>query len=82
MTLDANARVASRNILPVMRTQPAIDFNLGVVYVQAAMAAKDDGNTALKAKYMSAAQSLFQSLGWQDCSEETLKSMAKREPLP
>lgn len=46
------------------------------------MAAKDDGNTALKAKYMSAAQSLFQSLGWQDCSEETLKSMAKREPLP
>ncbi|MGA8873173.1 MAG: hypothetical protein WB460_18655 [Candidatus Acidiferrales bacterium] len=62
--------------------QPAIDFNLGVVYVQAAMAAKDDGNTALKAKYMSAAQSLFQSLGWQDCSEETLKSMAKREPLP
>ncbi|MGO9591619.1 MAG: hypothetical protein ACLP3K_16440 [Candidatus Acidiferrales bacterium] len=62
--------------------QPAIDFNLGIVYVQAAMAAEDDGETALKAKYMSAAQPLFRSLGWQDRSEETLKSMAKREPLP
>ena len=62
--------------------QPAIDFNLGVVYVQAAMAAEDDGNTALKAKYMGAAQSLFQSLGWRDCSEQTLKSIVKREPLP
>jgi len=77
--IEVFQRFSSRQRAPEL--QPAIDFNLGVVYVQAAMAAEDDGNSALKAKYMSAAKPLFQSLGWRDCSEETLKTMVKREPL-
>jgi hypothetical protein len=78
-SIEAFQRLRQRPRAPEL--QPVIDFNFGIVYVQAAMAAESDGDTTLKAKYIKAARSLFQSLGWQDCSEENLKSITKHEPL-
>lgn len=58
---------------------PVIDLYLGLAYVDAATAEEQDNNKVLATKYMNSAQPLFQSLGWRDYSEETLKLVARRE---
>jgi hypothetical protein len=56
-----------------------IDLDLGLAYVQAAMAEERNHNKEQAKKYMQSAQVLCKSLGWQDNSDETLKVVAKRE---
>lgn len=59
--------------------RPAVNLDLGLAYVDASMAEQQDNNRELAAGYMKSAQSLFQSLGWHDYSEETLRHVAKAE---
>jgi len=59
--------------------RPAVDLDLGLAYVDASMAEQQDNNEKLAAAYMKSAQSLLQSLGWHDYSEETLRHVAKAE---
>ena len=57
----------------------AVNLDLGLAYVDASMAEQPDNNEELAAGYMKSAQSLFQSLGWHDYAEETLRQVAKAE---
>lgn len=57
----------------------AVNLDLGLAYVDASMAEQQDNDGDLAAGYMKSAQSLFQSLGWHDRSEETLRHVAKAE---
>jgi hypothetical protein len=59
------------------RIKPVIEFNLGLLYVEAAIAEQADGNKALAEKDMKSAQAIFQSLGWKDYTEETLRAFAQ-----
>jgi hypothetical protein len=59
--------------------KPAIDFNLGRAYVYAALAEEQANNNEQATRYMKSAQTLFQSLGWSEYSEEMLKTVARRE---
>jgi hypothetical protein len=59
--------------------RPIVDLYLGLAYVDAAMAEEQDNNRGRATKYMNSAQTLFQSLGWRDYSEETLRMVARRD---
>ncbi|MGH9711902.1 MAG: hypothetical protein ACRD5M_01220 [Candidatus Acidiferrales bacterium] len=59
--------------------RPVIDLYLGLAYVDWAVTEEQRNNKDLATKYFDSAQTLFQSLGWQDCSEDTLKSVARHE---
>ena len=66
--------------------QPVVSLNQGIAYVNIAIAEERD-NPAESRKYMNLAQDLFRSLGWRDCSEDTLKAAAQdqykiRAPKP
>ena len=56
-----------------------VNVDLGLAYVDASMAEQQDNNEELAGGYMKSAQSLFQSLGWHDYSEDTLRHVAKAE---
>jgi hypothetical protein len=62
---------------------PEIDsvlaLDLAFAEVDAAVEHEHDGHTILAAAEMSSAVQIFQSLGWKDCSEETLKAAATRD---
>jgi hypothetical protein len=66
-------RSASQEIRPVA------ELYLGLAYVQAAMAEEQENNKEQATRYINTEQSLFQSLGWRDYSEATLKMVAGRE---
>jgi hypothetical protein len=59
--------------------KPAIDFNLGRAYVYAALLEEHANNNEQATRYIKSAQALFQSLGWSKYTEETLKTVARRE---
>ncbi len=59
--------------------KPAIDFNLGRAYVYAALAEEQADDNEQATRYMKSAQTLFQSLTWSKYTEETLKTVARRE---
>jgi hypothetical protein len=59
--------------------KPAFDFNIGRAYVYASLIEEEAHNNEQASQYMKEAQPLFQSLGWGDYTEETLKSMVTRE---
>jgi hypothetical protein len=59
--------------------KPAIDFNIGRAYVYAAMIEEEAHSNEEASQYTKSAQTLFQSLGWRDYTEETLKTVAGRE---
>jgi|SRR5882762_5270144 len=59
--------------------KPAIDFNMGRTYVYASIIEEEAHNNEQASQYMNSAQTLFQSLGWSDSTEVTLKSMVTRE---
>ncbi len=70
----------------VTELQPVVSLNLGIAYVEIAIAEERD-NPAESRNYMNLAQDLFRSLGWHDCSEDTLKAVAQdqykiRPPKP
>ncbi len=56
-----------------------IEFNLGLVYVEAALAEEKDGNKDPAESDMKSAQSIFQSLGWKDYSEDALRVFAQNQ---
>lgn len=56
-----------------------VDLELGLAYLHAATAEQQNDDKELAKKYMQSAQVVFKSLGWQDYSEEKLKSLAKQE---
>jgi len=56
-----------------------IDLETGLAHVDVAIAEERDNNKVAAAEHMKSAQTLFQALGWQDCSEETLQAVEKRE---
>jgi len=59
--------------------KPVIDFNLGRACVYAAMIEEQTGDKEQADRHMRSAQPLFQSLGWSDYSEATLKTVARRQ---
>ncbi len=61
------------------RIRAVVNVDLGLAYVDASMAEQQDNNEELAGGYMKSAQSLFQSLGWHDYSEDTLRHVAKAE---
>jgi hypothetical protein len=61
------------------KIKPVIELNLGLVYLEAAIAEQKDGNKDLAEKDMKSAQAIFQSLGWKDYSEKTLRAIAQDE---
>ena len=62
-----------------LEIRPNIDLAIGLAHVEAAMAEEQDNNAEAATEHMKSAQSLFQTLGWQDWSEGALKAVAKRE---
>jgi len=58
--------------------KPQIDLALGLAYVDAATVEEQNNATDLAKRNMQSAQVLFESLGWKDYSEGTLKAMAER----
>lgn len=58
--------------------RPVIDLDLALAYVDATIAEEQNNNQELATRYMKSAQALFQSLGWRDYSEQTLRIVAKR----
>jgi hypothetical protein len=54
-------------------------MNLGLANVVAAIVDEQSNNRERAASHMGSAQSLYQSLGWHDYSEDTLRAVAERE---
>jgi len=61
------------------RIKNAIELDLGLAYVEKAMAEERDGKNAQARQDTAAAQAIFSSLGWKDCSEETLRIVARKD---
>jgi hypothetical protein len=70
---------AYRRKVKTAEAKPVIDMNLALADVVAAIAEEQGNNKDRTANYMRSAQSLYQSLGWRDYSEGTLKALAQRE---
>lgn len=59
--------------------KPIADMNLALTHVVAAIVDEQDRNKERAANHVRSAQGLFQSLGWRDYSEDTLKTYAQSE---
>lgn len=59
-----------------------LEMQLGLAYVNAAMAEEQSGHEDLADSDMKSAQALFRSLGWKDYSADTLRAVAKHEIGP
>jgi hypothetical protein len=70
---------AYRRKVKTAEAKPVIDMNLALANVVAAIAEEQSNNKDRTANYVRSAQSLYQSLGWRDYSEETLRDMAQRK---
>ncbi len=68
-----------RRKVKTAEAKPVIDMNLALADVVAAIVEEQNNNKGGAANYMRSAQSLYQSLGWQDYSENTLRHLAQRE---
>jgi hypothetical protein len=62
--------------------KPVIDLDLGLAEVKAATIEERNNKTDQAAGYMKSAQAIFQSLGWQDFSEENLRKVEQSELEP
>jgi len=77
---DELARLeALRDRSDAQEIRPVIDLEIALAHVDAAMAEEQDNDQEAATRHMQSAQTLLQALGWQDCSEETLRAVAKRE---
>jgi hypothetical protein len=65
--------------LKTAEAQPVFTMNLGLANVVAAIVDEQNKNRERAASHIRSAQSLYQSLGWQDYSEGTLRAVAERE---
>lgn len=65
--------------LKTAEAKPVFTMNLGLAQVVAAIVDEQSKNRERAASHMRSAQSLYQSLGWQDYSEDTLRAVAERE---
>src|SRR5579862_2456857 len=65
--------------LRTAEAKPVFTMNLGLAHVVAAIVDEQNKNRERAASHMRSAQSLYQSLGWQDYSEDTLRAVAERE---
>lgn len=61
---------------PVIKS--LVDLELGLRYVQVAVLEEQDSRHDLAEQHIQSAQILFRSLGWQDYSEKTLKTVASQ----
>jgi hypothetical protein len=59
--------------------RPILVFDLGLAHIDAAMVEGQNDERDLATQHMESAKNLFESLGWQDCSDETLAAVAKRD---
>jgi hypothetical protein len=59
--------------------KPLLDLELGLADLRAASVEEQNNKKDLAESYMKSAQSIFQSLGWQDTSEESLKNVMRIE---
>jgi hypothetical protein len=59
--------------------RPILVFDLGLAHIDAAMVEEQNDEKDLAKQHMEFAKNLFESLGWQDCSDETLAAVAKRD---
>jgi hypothetical protein len=59
--------------------RPILVFDLGLAHINAAMVEEQNDEKDLAKQHMESAKNLFESLGWQDCSDETLAAVAKRD---
>jgi len=70
---------AYRRKVKTAEAKPVIDMNLALADVVAAIVEEQSNNKDGAANYMRSAQSLYQSLGWRDYSEETLRDLSQRK---
>jgi hypothetical protein len=70
---------AFRRKVNTAEAKPVIDMNLALADVVAAIAEEQSNSKDQAANYMRSAQSLYQSLGWQDYSEDELRDLAQSE---
>ncbi len=59
--------------------KPILELDLGLAYVDAVFIDENENNSDLAARHLKSAQMIFQSLGWKDYSEETLKKAAQHD---
>jgi hypothetical protein len=71
--------VALQSRPDAQQIRPVIDLEIALAHVDTAVAEEQDHNPEAATTHMKSAQALFQSLGWQDRSEETLRGVARRE---
>jgi hypothetical protein len=65
--------------LNTTEARPVFDSDLALVSVVAAIADEQGNNMESAARHMRSAQSLFQSLGWKDYSDATIRLFAQTE---
>jgi hypothetical protein len=65
--------------LRAAEAKPVFNMNLALANVVAAIADEQSKNNERAASHMRSAQSLYQSLGWRDYSEGTLRVVAEHE---
>ena len=70
---------AFRKKVNTAEAKPVVDMNVALADVVTAIADEQGDNKDRAANYMRSAQSLYQSLGWRDYSEATLRDFAQRE---
>lgn len=68
-----------RNRPDVQEIRPVVNLYLGFAHVEAAIAEERENENEQAIEHMTAAQALFQSLGWRDDSAVVLKTLAQRE---
>jgi hypothetical protein len=65
--------------LNTAEAKPVFEANLALANAIAATVDEQSNNIERAAHEMQSAQSLFQSLGWKDCSDSTLRTFAQTE---
>ena len=59
--------------------RPVVDLRLGIAYVKWALSEEATNSRAGASEHLAMARSLFGSLGWKDCSDETMKQVVRKE---
>jgi hypothetical protein len=70
---------AFRGKVNTAEARPVMDMTLALANVVAAIAEERRNNKDRAETDLRSAQALYRSLGWQDCSEETLRNVAQHE---
>jgi hypothetical protein len=79
LTAELARLVALQSRPDAQEIRPVIDLEIALAHVDAAVAEEQDHSPEAATTHMKSAQALFQSLGWQDRSEQVLRAVARRE---